>query len=160
MKRYVQTRANARSLDYDWLGEQPQRWWEKYKQYTFFEHRTIIIEAHDQAWRLYASAIPSERRDAVGTDIQHTVMLEGDVSEQSGSKEALRVLGAALLHPDKLGSALDRRLDEDFVARCLSERGSYADDVTDRLTRAFTRLASPDIDPGADEQGGSGLGRR
>ena len=67
MKRYVQTRANARSLDYDWLGEQPQRWWERYKSYTFFEHRTLVIEGTGQGWKLYASAIPSVRRDAVGT---------------------------------------------------------------------------------------------
>ena len=68
---------------------------------------------------------------------------------------ALRVLGAALLHPDELGHALDEQFDEDFVARCLSEPGSYADDVSDRLTRAFALLASPEIDkpePMAKEQ--------
>ena len=64
-----------------------------------------------------------------GTGIRHTVMLEGGVSEQSDSNVALGVLGATLLHPDELGS-LDEQFDEDFVARCLSEPGSYADDVS------------------------------
>jgi len=146
MKRYVQTRARARSLDYDWLGQPPSRqWWEKYKSYAFFEHRTLIVEGDGGEWRLYASALPSARRDAVGTEIRHAVVLEGGVSEADRA-EPLRVLGAALLDPDKLGLGLDEQLDEDFVARCLSEHGKYPD-VEDRLARAFASLSSREIDP-------------
>jgi hypothetical protein len=148
MKRYVQTRAHARSLDYDWLGGRPgHRWWEKYKTHTFFEHRTLIVEGDGSAWRLYASALPSARHDAVGTEIRHAVVLEGDVSEESGRAETFRVLGAALLDPDKVGLGLDEQLDEDFVTRCLSEPGDYADDVDGRLSRAFAALSSREIDP-------------
>jgi hypothetical protein len=154
MKRYVQTRAHARSLDYNWLGERPgRRWWDRFEPYTFFEHRTLIVEADGQGWRLYASAIPSVRRDAVRTQIFHAVMLEGGDSDESDSEEALRILGAALLRPDQLGSALDDQLDEDFVARCLSEPGSYADEVAGRLTRAFISLSSQRIDPEPMDKG-------
>src|SRR6476620_10457055 len=118
MKRYVQTRAHARSRDYGWLGERPgEQWLEKYRPYTFFEHRTFILEVDGEAWRLYASAIPSARRDAVGTEIWNTVMLEGsvsEVSEESDTEEAHNVLGAALLDLNELGVVLDQHLEEDF----------------------------------------------
>lgn len=154
MKRHIQTRAHARSLDYDWLGEQPeQRWWERYKPFTFFEHRTLIVEGNSHGWRLYASAIPSARRDAVGTDIWHTVILGGSVSEETETEEAHRVLGAALLERDELGPALDEQFDQDFVAACLSGPGNYADDVADRLTRAFASLSSRELSPKPMDKG-------
>ncbi len=140
VKYYVQTRAHARTLDYDWLGERPEdRWWEKYRAYTFFKHPTLIVEGYDHRWRLYASGIPSTRQDAVGSHIRHVVMLEGSESDKD---EAYRVLGTALLESDKLGQAIDEQLDEDFVVRCLSEPSSHAAEVAKRIEQVVEALPS------------------
>jgi hypothetical protein len=165
--KYLMTRARARGLDYDWLGKRPSdRWWDKYGQHTFFEHPTAIVEADSRDWRLYLSGIPSERQDAVGTPIRHSLMLTGHTDDAA---EGVRVLAAALVTPQELGRVIDHQFDEDTVARCLAEPGSEWDDVSARLAKAIETLDPETARPqplaegtitwaGADSPGGvSGL---
>lgn len=143
MTRYLMTRGHSRALDYDWLGRRPpQRWWDRYGGYTFFEHPTVIVEATGASrWRAFLSGIPSQRQDAVGRSIQYVLMLTGARSDPAAVAEGVRVLASALLDPAALGKALDQQFDEAMVSSCLTEPGSRWDEVSEHLVDVVAQLA-------------------
>ncbi|WP_371972078.1 hypothetical protein [Acinetobacter sp. AL9] len=64
--------------DYQFLGDSPKdSWWMAYKEYTSFEHPTVIVEGNtNQQWRIYLSGMNSSRVDKVNTPIRYTFILE------------------------------------------------------------------------------------
>jgi hypothetical protein len=74
---YLQTRGRPRHRDYDFLGAAPGHpWWRAYAGHTAFERPTALVESDGGGYRVYLSGIPSARRDAVGTVIRYTLVLE------------------------------------------------------------------------------------
>jgi hypothetical protein len=76
MNIYIQTRSVTK--DYQFLGNSPMNsWWMAYKDYTSFEHATIIVEGDiAKQWRVYLSGMSSSRLDKVNTPIRYTFILE------------------------------------------------------------------------------------
>ena len=76
MNIYIQTRSVTK--DYQFLGNSPvNSWWMAYKDYTSFEHPTIIVEGDTaKQWRIYLSGMSSSRLDKVNTPIRYTFILE------------------------------------------------------------------------------------
>lgn len=76
MNIYIQTRSVMK--DYQFLGDSPKdSWWMAYKEYTSFEHPTVIVEGNtNQQWRIYLSGMNSSRVDKVNTPIRYTFILE------------------------------------------------------------------------------------
>lgn len=74
---FLNTRGRMRHRDYDFLcGAPPVPWWRGYADHTTFERPTILVESGAGLRRVYLSGIPSDRRDAVGSTIRYTVVLE------------------------------------------------------------------------------------
>lgn len=76
MNIYIQTRSVMK--DYQFLGDSPTNsWWMAYKEYTSFEHPTLIVQGDtNQQWRIYLSGMSSSRVDKVNTPIRYTFILE------------------------------------------------------------------------------------
>ncbi|MEB6565869.1 hypothetical protein MXL26_11020 [Acinetobacter towneri] len=76
MNIYIQTRSVMK--DYQFLGDSPtNNWWMAYKEYTSFEHPTVIVKGNaDQQWQIYLSGMSSSRVDKVNTPIRYTLILE------------------------------------------------------------------------------------
>ena len=79
IEAWLHTRGRARHRDYRFLGPAPQpAWWREYAGATTFEQPTILVQSDGGRWQAYLSGIPSGRRDAVGSTIRFSVVLEGD----------------------------------------------------------------------------------
>ena len=94
MDFYLQTRDRPLLRDYRFLGRAPAlAWWrERYHDLTAFEYPTVLLESDARGWRMLASAIPSTRRDAAGTIIRWTVVLEC-AGASRGARDAAPALG-------------------------------------------------------------------
>lgn len=75
MQTYLMTRGLGRG--YGFLGSAPaEPWWREFGQFTAFEQPTLLIHADNSGWRVYASAIPTTRRDRTNTLIRLSLALE------------------------------------------------------------------------------------
>lgn len=87
---YVNTRGRERHRDYQFVGPAPpSSWWRAYADHTTFEHPTVLVQSDGTGWQAYLSGIPSRRRDAVGTVIRYTVVLEGVADGEAEPPAAL-----------------------------------------------------------------------
>ncbi len=76
MRTYLMTRGLG--CDYGFLGSPPaQPWWREFGQFTAFERPTLLIHADATEWQVYASAIPTTRRDRTNTLIRLSLVLTG-----------------------------------------------------------------------------------
>ncbi|WP_214403795.1 hypothetical protein [Pseudonocardia lacus] len=152
---HVQTRGRPRHRDYGFLGAGPERpWWREYAGHTAFERPTVLVESDGAGYRAYLSGIPSARRDAVGTVIRYTLVVEEDgvgvpavepaavvtlvrcwVSEQGGPRPG----------SGGLTRALDGAFPEDEVERMLAAPEPVAPaDVRRRVVAAVRALPAAD----------------
>jgi hypothetical protein len=74
---YLNTRGRERHRDYQFVGPAPPTaWWRAYADHTTFERPTVLVQSDGRDWQAYVSGIPSRRRDAVGTVIRYTVIVQ------------------------------------------------------------------------------------
>ncbi|MCO1660115.1 hypothetical protein [Pseudonocardia humida] len=155
---HVQTRGRQRHRDYDFLGAGPARpWWRAYAGHTAFERPTVLVESDGAGYRAYLSGIPSARRDAVGTVIRYTLV----VDESGGGAPAVEPAGVVALVrcwvaeqggasrsrpvPGGLSRALDSAFPEDEVERMLAAPEPVPPvDVRQRVVAAVRALPGPE----------------
>ena len=109
---HLSVRTRSLDRDYAFVGPPPaDPWWDAYAPFSAFEYPTLLFEYVEAQWHLFLSAIPSARRDRVGTRIRYSLVLRGTPSEA----EALDALLAAwLADPERLDGPLARALDAQF----------------------------------------------
>jgi hypothetical protein len=173
---HVQTRGRPRHRDYGFLGAGPERpWWRAYAEHTAFERPTVLVESDGRGHRAYLSGIPSARRDAVGTVIRYTLVVEhngidGDGDSGGAAPDPTGVV--ALVHcwladqdagvvpgAGRLARALDAAFPEDEVERMLAAADAVpAADVRRRVAAAVRALPGPPGGPPPPERGPDWLG--
>jgi hypothetical protein len=155
---HVQTRGRPRHRDYGFLGAGPEQpWWRAYAGHTAFERPTVLVESDGAGYRAYLSGIPSTRRDAVGTVIRYTLVVEesGGGAPAVGPSDVVALVGCwvadqagagqpARTGPGGLSRALDAAFPEDEIERMLAAAGSVAPvDVQQRVAAAVRALPGP-----------------
>jgi hypothetical protein len=152
---HVQTRGRPRHRDYGFLGAGPEQpWWRAYAGHTAFERPTVLVESDGAGYRAYLSGIPSTRRDAVGTVIRYTLVVEesGGGAPAVGPSDVVALVGcwvadqagAERAVPGGLSRALDAAFPEDEIERMLAAAGSVAPvDVQRRVAAAVRALPGP-----------------
>lgn len=152
MSAYIQTRGH--SSDYAFIGLSPtSQWWRDYRTITAFEDPTILVERDGNSWRCLVSAIPSARRDRVGTVIRYTIVLDGacgGASDSAHAKQLIEVATDAATHQPAfatLTSLLDDCFPKEFIEDCFARRddAEVAKQVQQRLETAL--LALPTVRP-------------
>lgn len=158
----LNTRGRERQRDYRFIGSAPPTtWWRAYADHTTFERPTVLVQADGDRWQGYLSGIPSARRDAVGTVIRYTLVLEGattDVREADadpgtgapGTGDLLALVANWLADQDRgrgdgrVSSALDAAFAEPDVERLIDDAGPAADrEVQRRVGDALRALELP-----------------
>ena len=167
---YLNTRGRERHRDYQFVGPAPPAsWWRRYADHTTFERPTVLVQSDGRDWQAYLSGIPSRRRDAVGTVIRYTVVVEG-VSESAavpgasqepasgglGTGDVLALVATWLSDQDlarddgQVSAALDAAFPEPDVERLITADPATPDrddgaEVSRRLVGALHRLRLPDV---------------
>lgn len=168
---YLNTRGRERHRDYQFIGPAPATtWWRAYAEHTTFERPTVLVQSDGRSWQAYLSGIPSRRRDAVGTVIRYTVVVEGGAEPSAepphaelGTGDVLALVANWLADQDldrgvgRVSAALDDAFPEPDVERLLTtaptgsgsaepESEPTAVDVGRRLGAALhsLRLPAPD----------------
>jgi len=128
---HLMTRGTPRRLDYRFLGAGPaQRWWRPVQDWVVLEQPEVIACGRS----LLISGIPSARRDAIGTAIRYTLVVE-DVE-----RALARSLAAAGLHSAgraRLGGLLDAGFPAEWVDAALGDTAPSDAEVARRLAPAL-----------------------
>jgi hypothetical protein len=141
LKWWVQT-SGIRS-DYRFLGTngEPNRWWAAYLRYSAPEDPMFIVETNSSmpntsTWRLYVTAMPTNRRDGASPprEIRISVLLEG-------SSEDSIILAQILSRyfDDSLANALQEAMPEPMVENWLSGQQPKKEEL-DIVTQALTNF--------------------
>lgn len=155
---FVQTRGEARAADYGFLGVEPDEpWWRTYREHTSFELPTLLLHSSGQAWRAFCSGIRSVRRDAVGTTVRFTVVLEGDCADDDGCATALVFLHCWLADVTTgsrcVGTALDEAFPGPDVERLLTCRSEEdGAEARRRTLGALRALPAPEEETGGPDE--------
>lgn len=162
---YVETRGSALPDDYKFLGAGPARawWYQDYRDWTTFDHPTVLVEGDGHGWRLYVGAIPSSRHDPTGSTNRVAVVAESGGGASGGADgaadgaadvdpEALVRLVEAWLgdvaeqrEPGRVRDALDAAFSGEVVDRLYA--GGSVEDVRARLRAACVGLGEPTAGP-------------
>lgn len=165
MRTFLMSRGRER--DYRYLGSAPDpARWREFGQLSAFEYPTLLMHADETGWRVYASAIPTARRDFRNTVIRISLELHGDheVATAAERDQVLRLVhswldGATPGSPTALVSLLDDRLPEADAERLLARTGPDNDDELARLVHGVLDGLEPDRAPHeASPQPGSWVG--
>jgi len=128
---HLMTRGTPRRLDYRFLGAGPvERWWRPVQDWVVLEQPEVIVCGRS----LLISGIPSARRDAIGTAIRYTLVVE-DVEGALA-----RSLAAAGLHSAgraRLGALLDAGFPAEWVDAALGDTAPSDAEVARRLAPAL-----------------------
>ena len=128
---HLMTRGTPRRLDYRFLGAGPaQRWWRPVQDWVVLEQPEVIACGRS----LLISGIPSARRDAIGTAIRYTLVVE-DVE-----RALAHSLAAAGLHSAgraRLGELLDAGFPAEWVDAALGDTAPSDAEVARRLAPAL-----------------------
>lgn len=155
---FVQTRGEARAADYGFLGVEPDEpWWRTYRGHTSFELPTLLLHSSGVAWRACLSGIRSVRRDAVGTTVRFTVVLEGDCADDEDQAVALVLLHRWLADVTTgtrcVGAALDEAFpgpDVERLLTCRTEEGGA--ETRQRSLGALRVLPAPEEEVGGPDE--------
>ncbi|MEU5345633.1 hypothetical protein AB0H18_33175 [Streptomyces sp. NPDC020766] len=138
MRTHLMTRGTRRRHDYAFLGEAPpDQWWQTLARWVFMESEELIIRRQESGRTgLVISGIPSQRTDAIGTRIRHTLVVD---AVQEDQRLALWLVRCGLDDEERtrLGKALDTAFDGDLVDALMSGADGEVDTrLLDTLQKA------------------------
>ncbi len=160
---YIQTRGTNK--DYLFLGGRPENsgWWLNYKDYTAFEQPTLVFESDSRGGRIYLSAIPSARKDKVGSVIRYTLVVQFSISENINSdRPVIRKLAKLWVNECDV---LSRKLDEVFTKEVVDgvnfdgQINEYINSFVDNLKNVPECRLGDDISRKIDEMLGGQQGK-
>jgi hypothetical protein len=138
---HLMTRGTPRRLDYRFLGPGPvERWWRPVQDWVVLEQPEVIVCGRS----LLVSGIPSARRDAIGTAIRYTLVVE------EAERALARSLAATGLHAAgraRLGGLLDAGFPAEWVDKALGDTAPSADEVARRLAPALAAFRADEPGP-------------
>ncbi|GLZ28022.1 hypothetical protein Lesp02_02120 [Lentzea sp. NBRC 105346] len=144
MRTHVLTRGVG--ADYRFLGSVPAtRWWQEFRQLTSFERPTLLVHRHAEGWELYASAVPTERKDRMETVIRMSLVLSASEFVEEDADLVLALVGEWLAgaepSPGRLGTLLDERFPAEDTEELLAGSGPDNDEeVAGRVRAALAQL--------------------
>jgi hypothetical protein len=128
---HLMTRGTPRRLDYRFLGAGPvERWWRPVQDWVVLEQPEVIVCGRS----LLISGIPSVRRDAIGTAIRYTLVVE-DV--ERALARSLAAAGLDRAGRARLGGLLDAGFPAEWVDAALGDTAPSDADVAHRLAPAL-----------------------
>lgn len=128
---HLMTRGTPRRLDYRFLGAGPvERWWRPVQDWVVLEQPEVIVCGRS----LLISGIPSVRRDAIGTAIRYTLVVD-DV--ERALARSLAAAGLDRAGRARLGGLLDAGFPADWVDAALGDTAPSDADVAHRLAPAL-----------------------
>jgi hypothetical protein len=149
---YLMTRGTPRMKDYAFLGVTPAaRWWDRVVPFVIMESAEVVVACHADGVGVLVSGIPSTRRDAVGTPIRYTIVVD-DLRDRTS---LLRRIVTAGLDPQSR-SLLGKRLDTTFGADridAIMSGGDDGEDVPQRVLDILTDFPVEPPEPGRDQAG-------
>lgn len=164
MQTYLMTRGLGR--DYNFLGSLPaELWWREFGQLTAFEQPTLLVHSDNTGWQVYASAIPTTRRDRVNTLIRLSLALAGDhprsaagPSDGAVPDELVSVLalirswldGPSASASEQLATLLDGQFPVGDTERFISTAGPDNDDEVNRRVECVLNQLRDDASRSAD----------
>lgn len=146
MRTHVMTRGVG--ADYRFLGSVPAtRWWQEFRQLSSFERPTLLVHRHAEGWELYASAVPTVRRDRMGTVIRMSLVLAAsDFVEEDADLMLAFVgewLGGTEPSPGRFAALLDERFPFEDTEMLLAHAGPDNDEeVAGRVREALAELGN------------------
>lgn len=154
----IMTRGRSRGDDYSYFPPVTgDSWWRRYRDETSFEHPTLLLEAGQGVWRLYAGGIPSDRRDSTGTRIRYSYILAGDSTDRDDVSTAqfLVWIWSRAGGREDLGHIFDQWATEETVAEWFQSSGSVpsANDVLRAVTDAIRQTSEGIVDPPSADTG-------
>lgn len=165
MNIYIQTRSVMK--DYQFLGNSPiSSWWMAYKEYTSFEHPTMIVEGDtDQQWRIYLSGMSGSWVDKVHTPIRYTFILED--TKPVLESELPQLLGfiqawtKAIYDPEsktKLKSCLDTLFSIDEINTYFTSSEQNKGQIQSRFKQWLSSFTFTDVELAGDILSNSYIG--
>ncbi|WP_018685812.1 hypothetical protein [Actinokineospora enzanensis] len=147
MRTHVRTRG--RGVDYTFVGTTPAPWWAEFGGLTSFEKPTLLVSSDATGWRVYASAIPTVRRDSSSTPIRLSLLLAGTHTDSlpDGVLPLIRgwLADSTPGAPQRLRELVDEEFPEPDVEELIISSGEPNDaTVDDRVNRILTALAAKD----------------
>ena len=128
---HLMTRGTPRRLDYRFLGAGPvQRWWRPVQDWVALEQPEVIVCGRS----LLISGIPSARRDAIGTAIRYTLVVD-DV--EGALARSLAAAGLDRAGRARLGGLLDAGFPAEWVDAALGDTAPSDAEVARRLAPAL-----------------------
>lgn len=148
-RAYLLTRGFSRRLDYRFLGAMPPiPWWTALRDRDLvnLEQPEVIAHGDGTSLGVLLSGIPSARRDAVGTPIRYTLVVDGLQDTESDGVLADRLVMAGLRDEDRqaLGRALDAVFNQAAIDAMLSgtqDTAPVGDMVAEVLTKSWGETA-------------------
>jgi len=130
------TRGTPRRLDYRFLGAGPvERWWRPVQDWVVLEQPEVIACGR----ALLISGIPSVRRDAIGTAIRYTLVVD-DV--ERALARSLAAAGLDRAGRARLGGLLDAGFPAEWVDAALGDTAPSDADVAHRLAPALAAFGA------------------
>lgn len=151
---HLMTRGTPRRLDYRFLGAAPEtRWWRPAQDWILLDGPETVVLGTDAGANVLLSGIPSHRRDAAGTPIRFTLVVEGADAETTAR---LARIGLDDTARSRLGGLLDTEFPPAWVDAAIGD-AARSTDLPLRLARVVAGLAglAPD-EPEAHARTGSG----
>lgn len=157
MTAYLMTRGTPRRLDYRFLGPTPGTpWWDPVTGWINLTEPEVVVQGAPDGARILVSGIPSGRRDAIGTAIRFTLVID------RVEPDLLPRVVAAGLDPTRrawLGARLDDSMPSDWVDAVLGGRQPEGEGIDTRLARVLGTLKDTPV-PKPGGTGTSWVGAR
>jgi hypothetical protein len=156
VQTYLMTRGTSRGHDYQFIGDEPaERWWDPLAKQVVLEEPELIVAARDGRLGILISGLPSARRDAIGTALRYTVVIDDAAAEPDIVR---RLVGAGLTETGR--NKLGRLLDESFGGSAIDEilGGADAEKVPELVTAAVRDLPDVPVPSGDDDGPASWVG--
>ncbi|MBL7255830.1 hypothetical protein [Paractinoplanes lichenicola] len=151
---YLMTRGRPREnrYDYQFIGAvPPARWWDAVTKHVQTTQREIVVARHEGGVGVYVTGVPSERRDAGGTPIRYTLVLD-DLRDDPVLLQRIAALAWSADGYERLGEQLDKEFDADRIDAII--RGDEpAEDVPARTAAMLDSALEPAASLGDDPAG-------
>ncbi|WP_034267832.1 hypothetical protein [Actinospica robiniae] len=131
-------------MDYAFLVRRPKdQWWDRLADASviFTDGLEVAVKGAGDGCEVMICGVPSKRRDAVGTAIRYTLLLELGIADSSLAAPLVRCALGDASRAD-LGAGLDELFDAETVDRILSAQTAGDEVLLDRAGEAVAEIVN------------------